>query len=835
MSVGNEPNPPPEPAPQEPAEIERKLTAILVADVVGFSTLAHVDEEPTVKRLRALRSDLIVPTVARHYGRVVKSTGDGAIVEFRSAVEAVRCAIELQNAMPGRNLGVPEDKHIVFRIGIHVGDVVEEADGDLMGDGVNIAARLEGVARHGGICLSVDAYRQVDRNVKEQFQNLGEIPLKNIPRPMRVYAWGSGPGGPAPPPKPAQGEATKPAPASNIPITVPRHFLGRDDAIEAIDAVLKRGEGTVAITALHGLRGVGKTTLAAAYAERRSADYRATWWIRAQTPDTMRADLVSLGVRLGWIPADAKEAEALERVRERLRHEGGGILLVYDSAIDAASLRPFLPRGGAARALITSNAHAWREVAAPVEIRIWPRQIGADYLIARTGRDKERAEAEALSETLGGLPLAHEQAAAYCEQLEISLSEYRRRFDAAPSRLLDDVRHAPAEYRDGLTVTKTFALAIEEAAKLHPAAEPLVFHAALLAPEPIPLYLFSEGREAFGEPLASQLVDDGLDEAIAALRALALVDRETIADERDPAIVTETIRLHRLVREVAARRREGEAVEAAQRVLLEAMAAVYPSGAYNDPSAWPRARRLDALALDLVASPDPPPGRGRDDQLSPAWARLVQATGAGGLCGRAAALRARAGDRREGARPRASPDRHEPQQPRWPASGPGRPRRRAAALRAGAGDPREGARPRASRHRHEPQQPRPPASGPGRPRRRAAALRAGAGDHGEGARPRASLDRHEPQQPRAPASGPGRPRRRAAALRAGAGDLREGARPRASLDRHEPQQPRAPASGPGRPRRRAAALRAGAGDLREGARPRASRYRDEPQQPRPPA
>jgi hypothetical protein len=342
---------------------------------------------------------------------------------------------------------------------------------------------------------------------------------------------------------------------SNIPIAVPLHFLGRDDALEAIDAALKRYEGRVAITALHGLRGVGKTTLAAAYAERHRADYHATWWIRAQTESTMRADLVALGVRLGWVTADEKEESALDKVRERLRHEGDGLLLIYDNAIDAVSLRAYLPVGGAARVLVTSNAHAWRGVAAPVEIRLWPRQVGADYLIVRTGRNRERADAEALSDSLGGLPLAHEQAAAYCERLDLSLGEYRRRFDAAPTRLLDADKDAPAEYHDRLTVAKSFALAIDEAAKVHSAAEPLIVHAALLAPEPIPLFLFSEGREKLGEPLASLLAGDGLDEAVAALRSFALIDRESIADERDRAIATEAIRLHRLGRTVARRSR----------------------------------------------------------------------------------------------------------------------------------------------------------------------------------------------------------------------------------------------------------------------------------------
>jgi tetratricopeptide (TPR) repeat protein len=395
---------------------------------------------------------------------------------------------------------------------------------------------------------------------------------------------------------------------SNIPIRVPTHFLGREDSLAAIEAALARYEGRVAITALHGLRGVGKTTLAAAFAERHRGDFRATWWIRAQTESTMRADLGGLGVRLKWLAPDEKEEPAFAAVMERLRLEGNGILLIYDNAIDAEALRAYLPRGGAARVLVTSNAHTWRGVAEPLEIRLWPKQIGADYLIARTGRSAERAAAEALSEALGGLPLAHEQAAAYCERLDMSLAEYQARFDATPVRFLDDTRHAPAEYHDGLTVAKTFALAIEKAAKLHPAAEPLITHAALLAPEPIPLFLFLEGRKEFGEPLAAALKDDGLIEAIAALRAFALVDRETIVDERDPALTTDCIRLHRLVRQVAQDRCEGEAREAMRRQLIDAMAAVCPLDVGDHPQTWPRVRRLDALTQSLLGDAAVPPG-----------------------------------------------------------------------------------------------------------------------------------------------------------------------------------------------------------------------------------
>ena len=127
----------------------RKIAAILVSDVVGYSRLAGADEDRTLARLRALRSDLIDPTISVHHGRIVKRTGDGSVIEFRSVVDAVRCALEVQHAMVERNAGVAPDKRIEFRIGIHLGDVVEESDGDLMGDGVNIAARLEGVRRAG--------------------------------------------------------------------------------------------------------------------------------------------------------------------------------------------------------------------------------------------------------------------------------------------------------------------------------------------------------------------------------------------------------------------------------------------------------------------------------------------------------------------------------------------------------------------------------------------------------------------------------------------------------------------------------------------------------------
>ncbi len=167
--------------------MQRRLAAILAADIAGYSRLTGADEEGVVSRLRALRQELIDPVIAAHGGRTVKLMGDGRLVEFASVMDAVRCAVEVQRGMTGRNANVAPDRRIEFRVGIHLGDVIVESDGDLMGDGVNIAARLEGIADPGGVCLSEDAWRQVRDKLNEQFDDLGEQGLKNIVRPIRVY------------------------------------------------------------------------------------------------------------------------------------------------------------------------------------------------------------------------------------------------------------------------------------------------------------------------------------------------------------------------------------------------------------------------------------------------------------------------------------------------------------------------------------------------------------------------------------------------------------------------------------------------------------------------
>ena len=149
--------------------VERRLAAILAGDVAGYSRLMGADEEGTLARLNALRHEFLDPTIAEHRGRIVKRTGDGILIEFSSAVDATRCAIQQQRGMAQRNAGVPGDQRIELRIGIHVGDIMIE-EGDIFGDGVNIAARLESVAQPGGICISEDAYRQVRGKLDVNFQ-----------------------------------------------------------------------------------------------------------------------------------------------------------------------------------------------------------------------------------------------------------------------------------------------------------------------------------------------------------------------------------------------------------------------------------------------------------------------------------------------------------------------------------------------------------------------------------------------------------------------------------------------------------------------------------------
>ena len=205
----------------------------------AYSRLAGADEDRILARLRALRSDLIDPIISVHHGRIVKRTGDGSIIEFRSVVDAVRCAIEVQTGMVERNAGLPPERRIEFRIGIHLGDVVEESDGDLMGDGVNIASRLEGIAKPGAICLSEQAYWQVKGRLEMAVSDLGATQLKNIVEPVHVYSLEVGQPAQAKPLVAVAAESAAPAPQA-------RAWLSKWPALAAALALVLIAAGALA-------------------------------------------------------------------------------------------------------------------------------------------------------------------------------------------------------------------------------------------------------------------------------------------------------------------------------------------------------------------------------------------------------------------------------------------------------------------------------------------------------------------------------------------------------------------------------------------------------------
>jgi class 3 adenylate cyclase len=193
----------------------RRLAAILAADVAGYSRLMGLDEEGTHERLRAHLRELVDPKIAEHGGRIVKNTGDGMLVEFASVVDAVRCAAELQRAMIDQEVGIPEDRRIRFRMGINLGDVIVE-EHDIFGDGVNVAARLEGLAEPGGICISRMVRDQIRDKLSYAFEDLGEQSVKNIARPVRVYTLRSQAVADLP------AASAPPAPSISQPLVAPR-------------------------------------------------------------------------------------------------------------------------------------------------------------------------------------------------------------------------------------------------------------------------------------------------------------------------------------------------------------------------------------------------------------------------------------------------------------------------------------------------------------------------------------------------------------------------------------------------------------------------------------
>lgn len=228
-------------------EVTRRLTAIVAADVVGYSRLTEADEEATVSALRKHRTEYIDPKIAEYRGRIANTAGDSILIEFPSVVDALRCMIGVQRGMAERNAVVPEERRIAFRVEINVGDVIEQ-EGDLLGDGVNVAARLEALAAPGGICLSRATRDQVRDRMEIALEDLGEISVKNITRPVRCFAVklddasnGASPAGPAQiqPPTPTEKPSIAVLPFDNMSRDADQDFFADGMAEDVITALSK--------------------------------------------------------------------------------------------------------------------------------------------------------------------------------------------------------------------------------------------------------------------------------------------------------------------------------------------------------------------------------------------------------------------------------------------------------------------------------------------------------------------------------------------------------------------------------------------------------------------
>ena len=296
------------------ARVDRRLAAIVVLDVVGYSRLMGRDEAGTLARLKACRREVLEPLLADHRGRIINFPGDSALCEFASVVDAVECAVALQRGMAEREPDLPEAGRIRFRIGINAGDVVLEG-GDLYGHSVNVAARLERIAEPGGICVSGRVCEEVLGRLPFTFEDLGEQWLKNIDRPVQAYRFAG------------QREAAHVVMPMLVKNNLPqpnRGFVGRTAELQALGHALAIS-GRSAITqpqAITGLGGVGKTQTALAYAYCHLADYDLVWWLHAEIPAALSADYTALAPSLGLDPGAPHQAALVAAIRGKLELAG---------------------------------------------------------------------------------------------------------------------------------------------------------------------------------------------------------------------------------------------------------------------------------------------------------------------------------------------------------------------------------------------------------------------------------------------------------------------------------------------------------------------------------
>ena len=387
------------------------------------------------------------------------------------------------------------------------------------------------------------------------------------------------------------------------------HFTGRAALLVEVRETLLR-DHAAALTALHGMGGVGKTQLAAEYAYAQRAAYQAVWWLNAETEFTLANDLAALARTLDLPEKDAREIPLIVAASLRWLNSHDGWLLIYDNATDAASLNGYLPQARHGHVLVTSRAPNWRGLAQAVEVKTLTDEDGADFLLERTGQRDEpsvRAAARALSNELGGLPLALEQAGAYCDAQAKPLADYLRLFRQRALELLR--RGQPTDYPT--TVATTWEISFEAAARECSAAAALLNLLAFCAPEPLPLAVLRENGKKLPDELASTVTDElAFDESLAALRRYSLIAREG-----------DLVALHRLVQLVVRGRLDEATQQHWAAAALRVVNAAFPFES-DDVRTWEVCERLLPHAHAVTAFAD-------DWQLeSEATARLINQVGA---------------------------------------------------------------------------------------------------------------------------------------------------------------------------------------------------------------
>jgi class 3 adenylate cyclase len=547
------------------ADLPTGTVTFLFTDIAGSTQLLRQSPDRYALALAAHR-DLLRTAFRAHRGREVDTQGDSFFVAFRTAGEAVAAAVQAQRSLAAHPW--PDHARVRVRMGLHIGEATVVGDG-YVGLAVHRAARIAAAAAGDQVLVSdaVAAVLGEDLPPGVTLRHLGDHRLKDFPRPAPLYQLDiDGLPTDFPPPQTAERLHASPERIWNAPARNP-HFTGRQDVLAELRRRLEAGDGRLAVQALYGMGGVGKTQLALEYAHRGAPEYDVVWWIDAEQPALVPSQLAALSTRLG-LAAGPSVPDTVDRLMADLR-ERSRWLLIFDNAERPADIAGYLPAGANGHVLITTRYPAWGALGGRVEVDVLDR---AETIALLRGRLPTLDEdlADQLAAELGDLPLAAAQAAAYLEQSDLSPAEYLRRFRSRRASLL-----ARGDVLGHGRVDATWALSVERLRADEPAAVQLLELAAFLAPEPIPLQLVGAHPELLTDPLRTVAADpDALADAVGALVSYSLARRHPHA-----------FQVHRLLQAAVRNQLAPERERSTAATLVALLLAAAP-GDPEDPAAW---------------------------------------------------------------------------------------------------------------------------------------------------------------------------------------------------------------------------------------------------------